>query len=275
MREINKIRFVILCLLLALVGGTSLFIGRISANVLEAQEELVKMENFAQDAREDFISLSVIIQETFIKTIEDNWESELSFYYSAPVPVAIERLKSSLDGVMNQAFNSMIVAFKDDQGLIYAGYNHDEYKQHLHRINWDEVEIGQTQVLFDQGGPAGTENRLYISSTILDSVSKQIEVYVFFEEAIMLDAMIESLSMDKLQKTSASIENVLEEVVLFMMVTIALAAAIAFYLRKIYVDTGSKCPYFGNELCHYTWVVEELEKQQKEESSNCKKESQQ
>ena len=256
MIEIKKVRIYILILLILLVGGTTLFVGRAANQVFKTKDVLLDMEKHAQISREDFVELSIVIQETFLKTIEDNWQAELSFYYSTDAETAVKRLNQQLDGVMNQAYNSLIVAFKDENGLVYVGYEHDEYKAHLHRLNWEDIEVkDEPQIFFDDGSAAGEGSRIYVSSTKLDALNKQIDVFVLFEESIMLGAMIESYDLFLLDEASDNIERILLIVTIYMILVIVITTAITLFLRKLYVDTNSKCPYFGNKLCYAQSVI--------------------
>lgn len=263
MTEIKKIRFIILCLLLVLVGGTSLFIGRISSNVWDAQERIIEMEEYAQASREEYIELSIGVQENFIQTIENSWEADREYFSSIPEPILMRRFEETLEETSTQAYSSMIVAVKDESGVVYTGYIDERYEMYFEQVDWDKLcPFDDLTIIGDQEDPIGKGNRLFVTGTRLESERREMDVFIFFEEQIMLDSLIETLSIEMLESTNAKIEDVLAEVVIFMAGVIALSAVIALYLRKIYVDTKSRCPYFGNELCHYTWVQKELEKKE-------------
>lgn len=269
MNEMKKIRFIILCLLLVLVGGTSLFIGRISTNVWEAQERIIEMEKYAQNSRIEYIDQSVEIQENFIELIENTWESDQAYFAMLSERAIMSKFQETLEDFSTQAYNSMIVAIKDSEGIIYTGYVNPEYAFHYERIDWNEIDSSnELTIVGDLEAEVGESNRLYIAGTELTSSNRQMEVFVFFEEQIMLDSLIETLSIDTLKQTNQEIENVLAEVVVFMAGVVALSSVIALYLRKIYVDTQAGCPYFGNTLCHYTQMRKKIEEAKKDGRNN-------
>ena len=247
MTEFKKIRVTILILMIILMGSSTIFVGRTYTNIRNTQRDLEAMEEYANVAQRDFINLSILIQETFIKTIEERFEQEKSFFYSTSKESAIFRLEEHLDAVLNQAYNSLIVSVVDEGKVIYKGFIVDEYPERFRQIDWaNMITSNKVQIVDTLDG----RSRLYISSTTLDAVSRQFDVFVIFDEEVMLDAMIEGFSIDLLQSTSYHIERILIGVAIYMLAVVVLSILIMLYLRKLYVDhTTGKCPYYGNHLC--------------------------
>lgn len=247
-----------------LVGGTTIFIGNLGSTVDETQGQLAQMEDIAQESKEDYINLSIRTQQIFLQTVEESWEVNIRSNPNLSEDAMLSRFRRSMNVLLNQAWDSMIVAIRQEGEIVYQGYIRDEYTEYFEKIVWEEIPIRDLYTIDDAIVLDEEEGeRLFISGTTLRHEELELEVYVFFEEDIMLDTMVESFSIELLNNTRSSLSSILSFVAFFMVFVIGLSLLIMFFLRKIYIDTKSTCPYYGNSLCYATKVMEAKKKSQK------------
>jgi hypothetical protein len=260
MKELRRIRGVIALLFAILLLGVTIFIGYSSSSIGRVITDIDDLRDYAQKSRENFRNLSISIQETFVTTIEGSWQQSIK-----PSETSFEEAKTSLseiinEGVANQAYNSVItiLEFSEEGNItfLYTKYDRPEYADKISIVDdWSPMHKGEIRIFneTDPSIPYGEGERLYMSGTTLEFSDKEkVNVFVLFEEKIMLSAMIETLSMDNINDIEYEVTCMVMALAWFLVFVFISGIVILMYLRKLYVDSKNvKCPYYGNELCYH------------------------
>lgn len=231
----KKISLHLVCLLIGLLA----FISTIGYGIVGVKNELDNMHRDEQEARDQYLNLALRIQNGFLETVEHNWRELILNGEEANVESMI-MLAKSLQGVQNNAANSMIVGISDGTHVFFKSHTNPEYEEYFRRVDdWSPIRMRQVRVV---GGTLeqnfGNHDRIFISGTVLQESgetcgNKEYYIFIFFSERIMSEAFISSLNLETMDGVQTSLRIVVYATnSLIFFVTLA-GTGIGYALRKL------------------------------------------
>lgn len=227
-------------LLTILMLGLFIFVSTAGYRIFDLRETTDRLAEHQQKALNDYKELSIFFQETFLKSLdetvksfpEDNFESYLT-----------EHLKSmSLQGV-----NSITMAVKKGEELIFVAYNNPKYEEYLQLIDdFTPLYNKQTRVFNgDKEEQFGTGNRIFVTGEMYGDYN----VLLGFEEQIMASTMISTLESEVLNDLKIGLNRIIFQLGMLVLGVMATGFPILWFLKKAQSNLKTDCPYYGNDLC--------------------------
>lgn len=155
-----------------------------------------------------------------------------------------------MEGLKNSSTDSLLVAITLDNEVVYTGYHKEEYAHYYKAIKvWEPLEFGDVIVIPDIEGPFGTEDRVYMSGTVLGN---SYNIFIVMSEQTVIHSMVDSLEVDSLNSIKDSVGLMLKAVGLLIVFTFVCGTVILMSLKQLYSKADYVlCPYYGNKHCAY------------------------
>ena len=256
MNELVKLRKHLSLSLAILLIVIIVFISYSGNKIIELSNSLDDMQNYAQDQKEEFLYLSKDIQYTFVDTIEEGWKSRKEDFESFSTELFLQRFYLFLDGVLNQAYSSMIIMYDEQGNEKYKRYVHEEYSKYIYSVMFNEkshknIPYRETRIINgEKDKPFGEGNRLYYTGVELEKDEHVFIIYIFFHEQVMFEEMVNPLNVELLEQIDKEANSVLLNTGIFLIFIVVYGTYLLFYMRIFHKKSYSaKCIYYGNKYC--------------------------
>jgi hypothetical protein len=237
---IVQVRKKIALWLTLLLAVLVIFISTLGYEIVSTNNNLQKMYDKEKAAKNLFLQEALIIQQTYLNTIEKMWYNTI-----LPSPhqgeVKETLLMAHLESMCETAKHSMIVAISDGTRIFFASCKSQNYEQYFVKIkDWSPVPLRGVRVLDgDINETFGDGDRIFLSSISFINEQKRYDVFVLFAEAIMYPTFLSSLDSDILKGTQQGLQNVIYGMGALIVIVFIGGASLIHFLRKLQIEVPS------------------------------------
>lgn len=216
-------------ILLALVFSVTSY-----ENVIKLNDDVAKMEETKYQAMEDFLNLSLAIDNGTLDLLENKWY-DLKLRYEGEELVS--NFLREVDNVSEQMFLSIIVTL--DGEMIYFNYQMNEYNELIKQIE-EAIKINPNsrKLIINENGEEvfGEGERIFLQRRSFYGGGKMLRIYVGFEEKIRVLDFISTADVETLNSIKNNAESSITNIKMFTYVLTLYGIALMAMFRKFMVD---------------------------------------
>ena len=223
--------------LAVLILGLVFFVTYIASSLNQLQANVEELKNYEREAMEEFLNLSLEIDNNILNQLEQQWEllpllpieNKLEIFTENIIPASLE-----------YAILSIVVVYDDGQ-LNSVSFSDPGYDHFLKNIDLHEINVGEELIVINEQEEVkfGQGDRMFLSGRELKTQNQSTKIYLYvgFHEQIRVQDFISTTNLDLLDKNTDIIRQMLISAIIFMFSVIVYGIILLMLIRWFTTQT--------------------------------------